>query len=97
MGAWQEGEWHVGAWHEGCGRWWVWPGLHRGPLSCSKNSCGYAGLAEVVKALAYSPSIEELLLTDLKLSGGSTAALAEALKKLFNLSVSLKKACNCCV
>ena len=59
----------------------------------SKNTCGYSGLAEVIKALSYSPSIEHLLLTDLSLSGGSVTSsnLPAALAKLFGLSVTLKQ------
>ncbi len=67
------------------------------PSNSSKNSCGRVGLAEVLKSLSYSPSIEELLLTDLDVSGGSgtTATLTSALGKLFELTVTLKKVCMC--
>ncbi len=64
-------------------------------FASSKNSCGQAGLAEVLKALSYSPSIEELILTDMKVSGGSISVLTSALGKLFELTVTLKKVCVC--
>ena len=57
----------------------------------SKNQCGAVGLAAVIKSLAYSPSIEELLLTDLSRVTTTTSHLSEALEKLFLLTVSLKK------
>lgn len=58
----------------------------------SKNSCGAAGLAEVLKSLSYSPSLKELMLTGLSISGSMTSgSLPTSLGKMFELSVTLEK------
>ncbi len=58
---------------------------------CSKNQCGM-GVASVISNLAYSPAIEELTITAISLTHSPhSSTLADALKKLFSLTISLKK------
>ena len=59
-------------------------------LSVSKNPFGVDGMARVLKSLAYSPSIEEVWLTDLS-SMTRSSAISTALAKLFELTVTLQK------
>ena len=66
--------------------------LISGLLFCSKNLATSAGLAMVLRNLAYNPCIEEINLS--QMNNVTTAAdrkLVEALGKLFQLTVSLKK------
>lgn len=56
----------------------------------SKNPAGSDGLARVLEVLAYSPCIEELILTDFSGCSRSSSHLQNSLGKLFQLTVTLK-------
>lgn len=59
-------------------------------FSCSKNPAGANGLARILEVLAYSPCIEELVLTDISGYSSSSSHLQTSLGKLFQLTVTLK-------
>lgn len=59
-------------------------------LNLSKNPAGANGLARILEVLAYSPCIEELVLTDISGYSSSSSHLQTSLGKLFQLTVTLK-------
>ena len=58
---------------------------------CSKNIATSNGVAKVITNLSYNPCIEEINLSDMSNVGGKNDSLANALTKLFQLTVSLKE------
>ncbi len=48
-------------------------------------------MASIINNLAYSPSIEELIITAITIDTRPNSKLADALAKFFTLTVSLKK------
>lgn len=60
-------------------------------LNLSKNIATANGVAKVITNLSYNPCIEEINLSDMSKVGGRNDSLANALTKLFQLTVSLKE------
>ena len=61
-------------------------------MFCSKNTATSAGLAMVVRNLAYNPCIEEVNFSQMShVTSAADKKLVEGLAKLFQLTVSLKK------